>query len=310
MEVFHDLREPLPGNGSEYGYSCDSGTILNILARRNASELALIAKEYRNMYSEDLKERMSSELSGDLKKAVLLWMHDPAGRDATALSQALSGVPDLKGASEVICSRTPSQMQQFKQAYHAMFDVHLEHDIDQKASRDNRKLLLAYLTKTRSESKDVDETLVEVDARILYQAGEKKIGTDEDTFIRIFSERSWAHLAAVNSAYFRMYGNSLKKAVKNETSGKFRFSLLTILQCAENPGKYFAKALNAAMKGLGTDTTTLTRIIVTRAEVDMGNIKAEYGKKFGKSLNDAVHSDTSGDYRTFLLALLGPGQSG
>lgn len=59
------------------------------------------------------------------------------------------------------------------------------------------------------------------------------------------------------------------------------------------------------MKGIGTADTDLIRIVVTRAEVDMHYIKAEYRKKYGKTLNDAVYSDTSGHYRTFLLALLG-----
>lgn len=59
------------------------------------------------------------------------------------------------------------------------------------------------------------------------------------------------------------------------------------------------------MKGMGTDDSTLIRVIVTRAEIDMLYIKAEYEKKYGKSLNDAVHSETSGHYRTFLLLLLG-----
>lgn len=60
------------------------------------------------------------------------------------------------------------------------------------------------------------------------------------------------------------------------------------------------------MKGLGTNDTTLIRIVVTRAEMDMQYIKAEYQKKYGKTLNDAVRSETSGHYRAFLLALLGP----
>lgn len=66
------------------------------------------------------------------------------------------------------------------------------------------------------------------------------------------------------------------------------------------------QALHKAMKGMGTDDSTLIRVIVTRAEIDMQYIKAEYRKKHGKSLNDAVHSETSGHYRAFLLALLGP----
>lgn len=53
--------------------------------------------------------------------------------------------------------------------------------------------------------------MVEKDAKALFKAGEKRLGTDEKTFIHIFSERSRAHLAAVDSAYHNIYGNALKK---------------------------------------------------------------------------------------------------
>lgn len=66
------------------------------------------------------------------------------------------------------------------------------------------------------------------------------------------------------------------------------------------------QVLRKSMKGLGTDDTTLVRVIVTRTEIDMQYIKVEYLKKYKKTLNDAVHSETSGHYRTFLLSLLGP----
>ncbi|KAK6122443.1 hypothetical protein DH2020_043806 [Rehmannia glutinosa] len=226
----------------------------------------LIAQEYRAMYSEDLSKRLASELRGDVERAILLWMPDPAVRDATIVRQALSGdFINLKAATE---------------------------------------LLLAYVSAVRYEGPEVDRAMAEHDAKSLYKAGEKKLGTDEKTFIRIFSERGRPHLAAVASAYHSMYG-SLKKAIKSETSGNFEFGLLTILQCAENPGKYFAKVLHKAMEGMGTDDSTLTRVIVTRTEIDMQYIKAEYQKKYGKTLNDAIHSETSSHYRTFLLSLLG-----
>ncbi|KAI8560718.1 hypothetical protein RHMOL_Rhmol04G0278000 [Rhododendron molle] len=289
------------------GFGCDTTTVVNILAHRNSEQRAIIRQEYRTMYSEDLDNRLSSELSGDLKRAVCLWIHDPAGRDATILRKALSGdIISLRTASEVICSRTVSQIQQLKQVYHAMFGAYLEHDIEYQASGDLKKLLLAYVGILRYEGPESDRMMAENDAKALFKAGEKRLGTDENTFIRVFSERSRAQLGAVSSAYHSMYGSSLKKAVKKEMSGDFEFALLTILQCAENPGKFFAKALHKAMKGLGTDDSTLIRVIVTRAEIDMQYIKAEYRKKHGKSLNDAVHSETSGHYRAFLLALLGP----
>ena len=69
-------------------------------------------------------------------------MHDPATRDATIVRQALSGdVVDLKAATEVICSRTPTQIQQFKQIYFSIFGTYLEHDIEYQASGDHKKVI-------------------------------------------------------------------------------------------------------------------------------------------------------------------------
>ena len=53
--------------------------------------------------------------------------------------------------------------------------------------------------------------MVEHDAKALYEAGENKLGTDEKTFIRIFSERSRAHLAAVSATYHNIYDRKLEK---------------------------------------------------------------------------------------------------
>ncbi|KAJ1438652.1 OST-HTH/LOTUS domain [Sesbania bispinosa] len=288
------------------GFGCDTSAVINILAHRDATQRAYIQQEYKTIYSEELSKRLASELSGKLETAVLLWMHDPAARDATIIRESLIVNRNLESATEVICSRTPSQLQYLKQIYHSKFGVYLEHDIDYNTSGDHQKILLAYLSKSRHEGPEVNREIAEKDAKVLYKAGEKKLGTDEKAFVHIFSERSWAHLAAVSSYYHSMYGHSLKKAVKNETSGNFGHALLTIIQCAVNPGKYFAKVLHKAMEGLGTDDTTLVRVIVTRTEIDMQYIKAEYSKKYRKTLNDAVHSETSSHYRAFLLALLGP----
>lgn len=289
------------------GLGCDTAAVVNILAHRDVTQRALIQQEYRTMYSEDLFKRLESELTGKLEMAVLLWLHDPAGRDAVVIRQAFMASPtNVHAATEVICSRTPSQIQTFKQHYYSKFGVHLEHDIEKYTSGDHKKLLLKYVGTPRYEGFEVDRMAVEQDAKALFKAGEKRLGTDEKTFIKIFSERSRAHLAAIDSAYHNMYGSSLKKAVKSETSGYFEYGLLTILQCSQNPAKHFAKVLHKAMKGLGTDDTTLVRVIVTRTEIDMQYIKAEYHKKYKKTLNDAVHSETSGHYRTFLLSLLGP----
>ncbi|XP_017970602.1 PREDICTED: annexin D5 isoform X2 [Theobroma cacao] len=193
---------------------------------------------------------------------------------------------------------------QLKRAYFTHIGTNLEDDIESEASGDHKKLLLAFISTSRYEGPEYDEIVVENDAKALHKAA-KKFGLEEKTFIQIFSERSRAHLAAVSICYQKMYKKPLEKAIRDEAHKSFEYALKTILRCAESTAKFYAKALRKAMKGLGTADTALIRIVVTRAEIDMHHIKAEYRKKYGKTLNDAVHSETSGHYRTFLLSLLG-----
>ncbi|KAL8238135.1 hypothetical protein R6Q59_019216 [Mikania micrantha] len=122
------------------GFGSDNAAVIGILAHRDATQRAYIQQEYRTMYSEDILKRLSSELSGKLETAVLLWMHDPAGRDATILRDALTtGFINLEAVSEIICSRTSSQLQMLKQIYHSNFGTYLEHDIERQAFGDHQK---------------------------------------------------------------------------------------------------------------------------------------------------------------------------
>lgn len=69
-------------------------------------------------------------------------MHDPAGRDAIILKQTLTVAQNLEAATEVICSRTSSQLQYLRQIYHSKFGTFLEHDIERNTSGDHKKVIL------------------------------------------------------------------------------------------------------------------------------------------------------------------------
>ena len=71
------------------------------------------------------------------------------------------------------------------------------------------------------------------------------------------------------------------------------------------PEKYFEKVLRLSIKGLGTDEEALTRVVVTRAEVDMKRATEQYYRRNSVTLESDVKGDTSGDYERMLLALIG-----
>lgn len=68
---------------------------------------------------------------------------------------------------------------------------------------------------------------------------------------------------------------------------------------------YFAEVLSNALNRMGTDEGDLTRIVVTRVEVDMEIIKVEYHTRNGVPLYKAIKKDTRGHYEDMLLALIG-----
>lgn len=69
----------------------------------------------------------------------MLWILDPAARDATAIRQAYVAA-DLRALTEIICSRTPSQIQLIKQHYHSQVGIHLEEEIQQQTPDDHQKV--------------------------------------------------------------------------------------------------------------------------------------------------------------------------
>lgn len=62
----------------------------------------------------------------------------------------------------------------------------------------------------------------------------------------------------------------------------------TVVKCVQNRAAFFAEQLYKSMKGFGTDDDRLIRLVVTRCEIDMGEIKEAFRQQYNESLEDFI----------------------
>ncbi|XP_021771860.1 annexin D8-like [Chenopodium quinoa] len=287
------------------GLGTDESAIILLLGHRNASQIKLIKQAYREVYQEDLIKQLKCEISGDFEKAICQWVIDPVDRDAILIHEALKkAIPDYNLVAEIVSIKSPEELLTVKRAYHKIYKRALEEDVAAHTTGKIRKFLVGIVSTYKYHGDEIDEIVAYSDANTLRdEIQDEQSFHDEVT--RIISTRSKQQLLATFNQFKDIHGTSISRALRGAPEQEFFQTVRVAVKCIKNPQKYFAKILRNAIVGLGTDEDVLTRVIVTRAEIDLKEIKELYLERNNISLDQAVAGDTSGDYRAFLLTLLG-----
>ncbi|TEA37340.1 hypothetical protein DBR06_SOUSAS1910029, partial [Sousa chinensis] len=315
---FDPLRDAEVLRKAMKGFGTDEQAITDCLGSRSNKQRQQILLSFKTAYGKDLIKDLKSELSGNFEKTVLALMKTPVLFDAYEIKEAIKGAgTDEACLIEILASRSNEHIRELNRVYKTEFKKTLEEAIRSDTSGHFQRLLIslsqvpfpgqrsgpqqgevdlwamgrrnreggvrlqgvtltsqpASFQGNRDESTNVDMTLVQRDVQELYAAGENRLGTDESKFNAVLCSRSRAHLVAV--------------------------------KCLKNTPAFFAERLNRAMRGAGTKDRTLIRIMVSRSEIDLLDIRAEYKRLYGKSLYHDITGDTSGDYRKILLKICG-----
>ncbi|PKI63012.1 annexin D3 [Punica granatum] len=291
------------------GWGTDEKTVISILGHRNANQRRKIRETYHQLYNKSLIADLESELSGDFGKAVILWTYDPAERDARLAKQALQttkrGINHLHPIIEMACApSSPHHLVAVRQAYCSLYDCSLEEDIGSTLSLPLRKILVGLVSSYRYDKEVISMDVANSEADLLHNAIDKK-QLDHDYVVWILSTRNVFQLRATFQCYTKKFGNPIEEDIKNSGKGDLENLLRVIIICLDSPERHFAEVVQNSIIGIGTDEDMLTRAIVTRAEVDMMKVRGEYFNMYKSSMDNAVIGDTSGDYKNFLLTLLG-----
>ncbi|XP_026199982.1 annexin A3a isoform X1 [Anabas testudineus] len=294
------LRKAIKGLGT------DEKVLIDILTQRSSAQRQLICKAYQEAYSKILLNDLKGDTKGNFEHVLVALITPPAAYDCHEVTRAIKGAGTTESILiEIFASRSNQQIKALSDVYLQENGKSLIQRLKTEVSGDFSKALLLLAEGKRDESTAVNTEKAKEDAKALYNAGEKRLGTDESKFIEILCQRSIPQLRQTLIEYNNISGKTLQKSIENEMSGNLEKLLVAVVKCVKSAPAYFAERLHESLKGMGTDEATLTRIMVSRSEIDLLDIRTEFKNLYKSSLLSFIKSDVSGDYGDCMKSICG-----
>ena len=278
--------------------------VIEIISNTDLPTRLSIAQYYETAYGNKLQDDLNKKLSSKFRDLVIDLFLSPTDLDVEIIKRAVKGfgvteVPIV----EILTSRPKWMIDDLKVAYKNNTGKELSQDLEKKFSGNLRRNILTLLNADRSNNTQPNKSECENDSEILKKNKESSWFDDQKIFDNIFAKKSPEELVIIARYYFKKTGTALCDVINKKFSGKNKNVMNEILYNIINPSEMFADKINSALKGLGTDTNTLNRILSTRNEIDMVDIREIYFIKYNKKLIDVIKSDTSGPYQSLCMYL-------
>ena len=286
------------------GFGTDEATLIKVIANRTGRQRQQIKAQYKATYGRDLIEDIKKECHGKLEEAFIALFKDPVEYDVDALREGMKGLGTNEDTLiEIIASRSPQQLLAIKNLYKQKYNRDLEDDIKKETHGTLEHILITLLQGKRSINTNPDQNACAAIAKEILNAGEAKLGTDESVFNKYFGSLSPYELCCVAQHYHKLTGHTILEAIEKEFVGDSKKAFKSIVYATLSPSEYFATRVHDALKGLGTKDHLLMRVLITRDEIDMPQIKQYYKQLYGKDMVEAIKSDISGDYEKLMVEL-------
>ncbi|CAL4061043.1 unnamed protein product [Meganyctiphanes norvegica] len=291
------LRKAMKGMGT------DEKAIINIIAKRPNYQRQLIGEAYKQAFEKNLLDDLKSELGGHFEDVMLALMTPMSVYLAKAIQEALKKKHN-NTLIEILCTRDKQSIESIKKSY-------MEHGKELPADLNRGgpslkfyQFLIAMITEVRSDVTD-DTQLAKYLSQKLSDAVKGKAGKPiEVAVMEILTKYSYPMLRMAFKEFSNIQNDKFESIIDSQFPDELKGVMKTVYESITSPAVFFAKELNSAIAGVGTDDPKLIRLVVSRCEIDMGDIKVEYEKLYKESLEKAIKGDTSKYYKKALLALI------
>ena len=282
----------------------DENIIVKILSTTSNLDRQIIRLFYKKKFVNPIQKDIQSQLSSDLRDLTLDLFDLPYEYDARELHRSLnSSKKDKRALREIIITRPRTHLVFVQKIYKQFYNVSLKNDIMNLSDKNFAEFLLTILASKRPSTQTIQIDEAYKIAKDLVKNGIKQYGKNVDLFKQVFVDKSREDLILISRAFYELYKKNLYETIDNEISGDNKKLIKDILQGIITPAQWFAKKAYKAMKSPGTDEKTLFRVIISRAEVDMEDLRDYYFRDWNTDLRNDIDGDCSGAYAQILMNL-------
>jgi len=279
-------------------------SIISILSTTTNLDRQIIRLFYRKKFSNPIQTDIQMQLSSDLRDLVLDMFDLPYEYDARELHSALTSLKtDVNTINEIIITRPRSHLILVQKIYKKFYNIALKNDIQNLSDKNYAEFLIAILASQRPMNPTIQIKEAYDIAKDIIKNSVKQYGKNVDLFKQVFIDKSREDLILISRAFFDLYKKNFYEIIDKEISGKNKKLIKDILFGLITPAQWFAKKAYKAMKGPGTDDNTLCRVIISRAEIDMDEIRDYYFRDWNTDLRNDIDGECSGAYGKILMNL-------
>jgi len=254
----------------------------------NRAQRQEIRKYYNKKYQNPLLRVIQKNFSGALRE-ILVYLTMSEHEFVTQWIEVALKKKDVNLLTLIICTQNNETLNAVRGRFDQQNRKSMVDNIDGLTSnlfhkRNINKFLLGLIeTKRANESPDVDLKLVNNDVDQLIKASRSKRQLNKETYISIFTQRSLEHLYFVSVRFEEKMDHKTTlidtvRAVWKESS-ETAYAVKVLLYFATRRHELFANCLGQAVHEPGPNFVMFLRVIVERAEVDLGNVIELYGEK-------------------------------
>ena len=278
----------------------DYSGMTNFVTKRSHKELMKLRQIYKIKFGIDLMPELKSNLPGIYKKTVLALFTDPVEYDIDTIYKCMKSDTSKNEMIEIFASRPDWYLIKIKNLYAKKYNLDLEEQIKEGTLDDFKKLLLGILQCQRSTNEAPDLDYCKRVAEDLEQEESEKLTVDSTINI-IFIQSSPQEMLTISKEYNKSTQKLITETIDKNFKGDVKRLLKAILIAKISPSEYYANLIYEAISGSLLDECA--RLLVTRAEIDLNQIKNYYKKLYENDITDDIRSKDSNEYTNLLIEI-------